>query len=125
MDLDLAMDQVDDPVDRNPSAGIRGALVGPVIVERRERDLDQEQHVAGLRDSEGIVLSGTSSDRDVRLRLVVAGNSDRLLRAPGSTRADQDAQVIDQLPGCIAMLGGLRHFLYQEAVDQLDPIRVR
>ena len=46
IDLDLAVDEVHNPVDRNPAAGVRVELLGPVENEALLRDLDDERNVA-------------------------------------------------------------------------------
>jgi tetratricopeptide (TPR) repeat protein len=123
-DLDLAMDQVDDPVDRDPTAGVSHPLLAPVLIEGSEGHLGQESHVLGARDPVRVILGGPPDDRDVRLRLVIVGDADRLLRAPGPTGTDDVSQPIEEFPGGIAMLRALCHLVHHVAVQEFDPVGI-
>ena len=82
VDLDLAVGQVDNPVDGDRGPGIGPELLTPIDGEGRPGDLDQECHVGGPGLPVHEIVIGTPEDRDVRLRLVVLGDPDRLLAPP-------------------------------------------
>src|SRR5262249_35044406 len=68
IDLDPTIHQVDDPVDGDAAAGIRGELLALVVGQAGlVGDFDDQGDVAGLRLLD-IVTRTAPHDRDVRLR---------------------------------------------------------
>src|SRR5690242_10431840 len=56
VDLNLAVDQVDDPVHRDPAAGVGHLLLASVAVEGALRDLDEQTDVPGTGQSYEVVI---------------------------------------------------------------------
>src|SRR5205807_978728 len=77
--LDLAVDQVDDPVDRDATPGIGRPLLTPVAIEGALRDLDQQCDIRRSRVACAIGLTGPPDDREVWFRLVKVRDAHRAL----------------------------------------------
>src|SRR5208337_537761 len=81
VDLDPAVDQVDDPVNGDAAAPIEVPLLA-IGTHVRRRHCHQQPHVGRLGDPMPIVGIGTPDDRDVRFWLVIRGDPHRLFLPP-------------------------------------------
>jgi hypothetical protein len=62
VDLDLAVYNVDDPVDGDPGLGIGRAFLASVLSERRVGDFDHNRHVGTFRNPVLVIILGATND---------------------------------------------------------------
>ena len=82
VNFDLAVHQVDDPVNGDSSQGVGQELFSLIAIQCGLRNFDQQRHVGRLGGPVLVVVVVPSHDRDVWLRLVIFGNPNRLLESP-------------------------------------------
>ena len=79
MDVQHTVVEIDDPVFRHSAAGIDARLPPEVGAQCRVRDLDQQQEVSWRWSRCGVEVRARDEQRNVRLRLVVSFDADRIL----------------------------------------------
>src|SRR5438477_428407 len=71
VDLDAAVHEVDDPVDRDAGPGVDAGLVAPVAQERGLGDFDDQPDVGGRRVPVEVGAGVTSCHGEIRFGLAV------------------------------------------------------
>jgi hypothetical protein len=85
MKLNLAVDEIDDPIDGNPAVAVNPRHDLPVVVQAGIGDFDDERDVRRLGVAPGVVANASPGDREIGLGLPrAAGDSNRLLHAAGA-----------------------------------------
>jgi len=118
MDFEYAIDEVDDPVVRDPAAGVGCHLPPPCDPEARERDLDDERREPWMLAD--VVAQSATDDRHVGLRFRACAEDDRALclNEPSSSEGTLERLSREQHGG--AMRARLRLLHEQQPVEQLD-----
>ena len=99
VNLDLAVNQVDDPVDRDPSVGIGKQFLGPIPGQAALGNLDDEGDVtrAGMMVRVGGVCA--SDHGDIGLRLIIVWNANRVFLGNVPTRGEK---VLERAAGILS-----------------------
>src|SRR5208337_2246048 len=86
VNLDLAGNEVDDPVIQNSSARIDSAFFALIAIESALRDLDQEHDVFRLGNSISVIITVSPHNGDIRFGFVEIGYPDGVLLAARHVR---------------------------------------
>src|SRR5689334_3019404 len=120
IDLQNAIDQVDDPVVRDPASGVARGFPSPGDGQTRERDLDDQRRVR--RMSIDIVTQRATDDTDVGLRLGPEVEADRALDLNEPTIAERALERLRNEPHRGAVRARLRLLDEQQTIEQLDRV---
>jgi hypothetical protein len=124
VDLDLAVHQVDDPVERDARAAVDLRQLA-VIIQAGIGDLDDQGDIGRARVSSAVIAGAPAGDASIRFGFAIAtraGDPDGLGR-PDVPAARDDAAELVATQDIRRRVGGvLGHLGHQETVDQMDPL---
>src|SRR5437899_3301632 len=122
-DFDRVPSEIDDPVLADAGLGIEQTLDAPVVAQRRVRDLDEERDVVRSRQPGGsIEVRSMPEQDDVRLRLRIREDRQRILWPEGRTAAQPTEQDLGQACDAGGVLDADRRHLDDLPANELDPV---
>ena len=120
--LKLPVDQIDDPVDRDPRATIVVALLAAVSGQAALRNLDDQADIPRVGMAIGVIIAVAADHAEVRLRLVVIGDPHRALKTeiPTGGKNPLDLSPAAREAGVVSR--SFRHLPHHNPIQEFDRI---